>query len=177
MSNLGRAMGQMFGGESASFGEQVRALKQEYGTVTAMAKAVGVDRRTVSRWENPDGRTGIRSPMGASAEKVGRAYREALSKSRVIPSDSNVKVTYGMPGKGGRARRSYTVDGQHLDLRTGTMDQARQAFVVGGGEAAAKAFIDGIQEQWYHDSFEDDMNRQGESDEINSPDTFPSAIG
>lgn len=163
-------MSNLFGGDSASFGDQLRALKQEYGTVTALAKGLGVDRRTIQRWE-----TGaIRAPKASTAEKVGREYRDKRSQGRVVPSDSNVKVGYSMGGKKGRGTRKYTVDGTHLDLRPGTMDQARKAFVVGGGEAAAKAFVDGIRDDWYHDHFEDDL--RGEESDTDSELTSPGSI-
>lgn len=142
------------GGSGGSFRDQLTALKGEYGTVTALARGLGVDRRTIQRWESGK----IREPRPGHAEAVGREWREKTARRG--PSDRDVTVSFTQAKKSGGARRRQ-VDGRSLGLDEGTMNHARQAYIAAGPEAAAAAFVDGIGDDWYHEMFEADLAGEG----------------
>ncbi len=167
MSSLGRGMDRLFsGGEGGTFREQLAALKAEYGTVTALARGLGVDRRTIQRWESGK----IRAPRQSHTEGVGRAFRE--KRARSAPGDADVRVSFTQQKKGG-GTRNRQVDGHALGLEPGTMDSARRAYIADGPEAAAAAFVDGIGDDWYHEMFEEDLTGEGEGDDASVSDPTP----
>jgi len=170
MSQLGDAMGRMFGGTRASFREELAALKREHGTVTALARALGVDRRTIQRWDSGK----IHTPRPATAEKVHRGYRDVVSRGRGR-SDRDVTVSFTQQGRHGRQRQRQ-VTGDRLDLAPGTMRAAREAFVTAGPEAAAAAFVKGIGDDWYHDLFEEDLTGEGEEPDDAVSDPSPTGV-
>lgn len=171
MSNIGDALTRLFSGGPANFTEQLAQLKSEHGSVTAMARELGVDRRTVQRWESGT----IRTPRPATHENVGRAWRDATSKDRRLPSDQGVQVGFTQRRKGGGGR-SRAVSGEQLGLRGGTMSSSRSAYVEGGGEAAASTFVGGIEDNWYHDVFDDDVKGEGKTPDDSSSDPRPSSV-
>lgn len=171
MSNIGDAMGRLFGGPPATFRQQLTALKREHGTVTAAARALGIDRRTFQRWESG----AIRHPRAASTDRVGSAYRSATARARPVPGDDTVSVAFSQRKKGG-GERQRRVDGRHLDLRPGTMDAARRAYIAEGSEAAGAAFVAGIGDDWYHDLFEEDLTGEGMEADETASDPHPGSV-
>lgn len=171
MSALGDAFGSMFGGGSESFREQLSALKQEYGTVTALARGLGVDRRTIQRWESG----AIRQPKASHTEGVGRTYRETRVRNRATPNDDTVKVSFSQAKKGG-GTRERTVTGSRLNLEPGTMDHARRAYVAHGKEGAAAAFVAGIGDSWYHEVFDDSLTAEGDMVDDSVSDPTPTGV-
>jgi hypothetical protein len=171
VSNLGDGFGKLFGGGDASFREQLSALKKEYGTVTAMARGLGVDRRTIQRWESGK----IRQPKAAHTEGVGRTYRETRVRNRSVPNDGNVTVSFSQAKKGGGTRQR-TVTGYRLDLEPGTMDHVRRAYVAHGKEGAAAAFVAGIGDSWYHEVFDDSLTGEGDAVDDTVSDPTPTGV-
>lgn len=173
MSSLGDAFGRMFGdGGGDSFREQLASLKDEFGTVTALARGLGVDRRTIQRWESG----AIRQPKTSHTDAVGRTYRETRVRDhgRTV-TDGSVTVSFGQAKKGGGTRRR-TVTGPRLDLEPGTMDQARRAYVAHGKEGAAAAFVAGIGDSWYHEVFDDELTAEGDQVDDSVSDPTPTGI-
>lgn len=172
MSSLGDGFDRLFGGAgSGSFRDQLSALKEEFGTVTALARGLGVDRRTIQRWESG----AIRQPKTTHTESVGRTYRETRVRDhgRTV-SDGSVTVAFGQAKKGGGTRQR-TVTGHRLNLEPGTMDQARRAYVAHGKEGAAAAFVAGIGDSWYHEVFDDELT--GEGDQVDDSVSDPTPTG
>ncbi len=156
MTRLARQLArQLSGGRAipADFRAQLAELKARYGTVTATAKALGMDRRTLQRYE-----TGaIRTPRPATLEHIEQATRQArVDQAAVATNQLVVEWKYDS-----RTRKLTTTN---LDLRPGTLESMKRAYVRDDQEGIARAFIDGVGEPWYHQMLDDsyDTDVRGE---------------
>lgn len=146
MSALGDGFRRLYGGErrSLSFREQMDVIERAAGSVTAAAREVGVDRRTWQRW-----RTGtIRAPRAERVERVSLTARIA-QMPRATPTDASVRLNTQEPT--GRRR---SLGASNLQIRPGTMDDTRSTWLAtGDGEATARAFRDGVGDEFYRDTY------------------------
>ena len=136
-------IGQMGGGEQpATLRERLTELRQRYGTVTAASRAAGIDRRTWQRMES--GRT--HAPRPSTLDRLSEAFRASEVKD-FGPSSVNFKLNYD-----GRERK---LNATSLKLVPGTAESMAAAYAAGDKEGVARAFIDGVGDDWYHDRIED----------------------
>ncbi len=126
---------------------QMAALKEKLGSVTAAAKAAGMDRRTWQRIES--GKT--RSPKASTGTGVVRELRRVLL-GEAKPAE--VKVAWKQPGRNRTTtftERSGSARAGSTSLKPGTGDAIGASLARGDKEGAARAFLDGIEDPWYAD--------------------------
>lgn len=127
--NLGEAVYKLIAGHSVRQEENPRAMVQrglrEAGGVSQLARAIGVSRTTVQRWNKGS------TPTQASTELLRAALRAAdLSAARAARLSTTDRLTV----KGRQDGRQRTVDlGRYL--RPGTMGRAVEAFMRGASPA------------------------------------------
>lgn len=124
---------------------QMAALKEKLGSVTAAAKAAGMDRRTWQRIES--GKT--RSPKASTGSGVVRELRRAL-----LGGPAEVKVGWKQPGRNRTTtftERSGSGRPGSTSLKPGTGDAVAAKLAQGDKEGAARAFLNGIEDPWYAD--------------------------
>jgi hypothetical protein len=134
VSALADQLARQINGGNGSIRDALSALRDQLGTVTAAAKAAGIDRRTFQR--HMTGK--IRSAKPGTAERV-----------RLAAKGVSVKWSYD-----GRERNLSFGGGSHLKLKPGTPAAIAAAHDRGDREGMAKAFIDGIEDDWYHDALD-----------------------
>lgn len=138
---------QIAGSPASSLHGLLGELRARFGSVTAAARAAGIDRRTWQRYESG----AIRSPKAATLDRLNQTARQARIRDGVDVSRLHVDFRYA-----GRTRR---LTDANLNLAPGTGQAMTSAYLAGDHEGVAQAFIDGIDDGdpdgWYHGQFTD----------------------
>jgi DNA-binding XRE family transcriptional regulator len=125
----------------------VHELRQEYGSLSEAARQIGVDRRTLQRWEATRGgrRT---SPNSDTVIKVRAAVRKLIQQKPHGPTDTN--ITLVTTDKDAPRRQPRHISGRQLQLQPGTMAHIDDAFRKGADPATiGKIFVSRVQTQFY----------------------------
>lgn len=136
---------------------QLAALKQRYGTVTAAAKAAGIGRRT---WQNIESGKS-RHPRPGTLAKVKDEWAAGNPRRN---ESFNVKFTYD-----GRTR---VVGPGQAGLAKGTAESMYAALDSGDREGVARAFLDGVTDEWYHDRWQDAYDEDLRGEEVSDIDDY-----
>jgi DNA-binding XRE family transcriptional regulator len=125
----------------------VHELRQEYGSLSEAAKRIGVDRRTLQRWEATRG--GHRTqPKSDTVIKVRAAVRKLVQARPHGPTDTN--ITLVTTDKDDSRRRPRHISGRQLQLIPGTIARVDELFRNGAEPATiARTFVDAVRTQFY----------------------------
>lgn len=123
--------------------DQVEALKQKHGSVRAAARAAGIPPTSFRRMLQ----TG-RAKEANTGKVVQSVRAERLASD--IPTDQSL-VIKAKDRQGGVRGRERKLTAEKLQLRAGTMDKVREAYLRGDDVGAAKALLAGIGNKWYRD--------------------------
>lgn len=127
----------------------VHELRQEYGSLVRAAKEIGVDRRTLQRWEATGGGRRTSKPKHETEAKVRAAVRRLISER---PRDqlSDTKVLLETTDKDVRRRKPRQINGRQLNLQPGTMARVEAAFRRGEDAGTiGRIFVAGVRTQFY----------------------------
>jgi len=135
MSGLGNWVARTVG-PPATVPQMMADLLREHRTVTAAARAVGMDRRTWQRWA-----TGyVRRPSPAKVERMRAGHDTAVLRD----ADVRLEVTDR------DTDRHRVLDAERLSLRPGTMAAVAAEYrATGDQERAARVFLAGVGDDWY----------------------------
>lgn len=149
--------GRRSGALRPSFTEALRELI-DYRAQTgmsrrAMSRMSGIPETTLRRWDG-----GARPTERDHDRQYGRLlslYRH-ISVSPAVEqrwANNQISITIdGFPAKGGSGRTETRVlDAQRLRLSPGTGEDVLERFYAGDDRGAARAFVAGIGDDWYHD--------------------------
>jgi len=159
MSALGDGLARFFGrgGDVGGWREQLRAvIADNGGNITHTARALGVHRTTVQRWNR-----GAASPGERTRDVLSQAVREANAPR--LDTD-----TLQFQTEGGDGRNRVLGGKSQVRVTDQAAKNARAEWVVtGDAEAAAKELWKGIRDPFYKDYFGDE-DWGTEYDEIDS---------
>lgn len=128
-----------------TFREKAEELRRTAG-VTQGAKIAGVDRRTFQRWFEKWNAGKNPKPRKHSLDLLDFGVRRAWVAT--APGDGAVVLT--VKDRNDTARAARTITAKQLKLAPGTMDRVAEVYVAtGDAEAAAAAFLAGVQDRFY----------------------------
>jgi|SRR5690242_14465699 len=148
MSEQGDALVRQILGVTGDMGfwESLQYLRQHTGSGRKTAAAAGVGKTTVQRWIARQA-----TPSAANRAKVMRAAREASTPAAAPENRFNLKVVRTEPRRRDRsAGREGQIPAHKLQLRPGTLDRARAAYVATGNtDRALAVFVGGVGNDFY----------------------------
>lgn len=158
--SLSKALREMLVKGRPSLAGQLAAVQAQAGSGRKAAKLAGVSEATWRRWKlgttqpKPAGLAGLAAAFGALPAKVQRmASIDQAAAARL----RNGNITLNVEQNGGKEHgRDRKITGAGLRLRQDTGDKVIDRIIAGDDRGAARAFIDGIQDDFYHDWFEFD---------------------
>lgn len=139
-----------------TFDENIRYLRLTAGTGAGAARLAGKAESTLRGWA-----TGRRRPSARSQADIAAKVRELRSHPSKM-GDAGVMLPVISKDRK-RGRRERDLSGVQLDLAPGTLAAAHEIWVsTGDSHAAAKRFVEGIGEPWYHDRLNAAMDEEAE---------------
>lgn len=150
MSGLGDRLVNMMRGREIqqppmTFREKAEELRRTAG-VTNGAKIAGVDRRTFQRWFEKWNAGKNPRPRKHTLDKLDFGVRRAW----VATAPADGAVVLNVKDRNDTARAVRTITAKQLRLSPGTMTRVADVYVAtGDAEAAAAAFLAGVQDRFY----------------------------
>ncbi|GAA1401729.1 hypothetical protein ACFQZ4_52385 [Catellatospora coxensis] len=150
MSGLGNRLVNMMRGREIrqppmTFREKAEELRRTAG-VTKGARIAGVDRRTFQRWFEKWNAGMDPKPRKHSLDKLDFGVRRAW----VATAPADGAVVLNVKDRNDPARATRTITAKQLRLSPGTMTRVADVYVAtGDAEAAAAAFLAGVQDRFY----------------------------
>lgn len=146
MSKLAEILVKQLAGTAVpvSYQAALGEIRQRAGSGRKAAGIIGVNESTFRRMLSGQTRT----PKAATLEKARQALRVLRDRDTGL-AQRDLRITWEYDG------RQRTVGPGSLRLADGTVESMRAAYIKGDREGVARAFIDGIGDQFYHDRFEE----------------------
>ena len=186
-------------GQRLSFDDKLKAVIQSHGSNTAAARHFGVSESTVRRWlgggrSHAPGRRASRDRAGQTVPKGGNLGK-VVEEFTTLPAGGRRAATMS-PGTAAQWRAGFIsatviVGGQSrtIHYREGSGNPARslapgtgrkivEAFLRGDDKGAARAFVGGVQDDWYRERFENgDDDLRGEEFDAADPGSIETTAG
>lgn len=159
-SGLGRrlaeAMGATGGPVPTDLAGQLAEIQARAGSGRAAARMVGVGDGTWRRWRAaaglPGGGAGGKParPSAAGAAKLAAAVISGRVAERAPRVEAMVIRATQRTRSGREDGRQRTMDARSLQLAPGTGEKVAKAYITGGAEAAAVAYLGGVRETSFY---------------------------
>ena len=155
ISPLGKAIERTYGGSRVGLDALMAEIQAQAGSGRKAAKLVGVGETTWRRW-----RSGNTTPKPANLTKVTSAVRGVRAASRPLSAGGlRLKTRDRHDG------RERTIRGGQLGLSDSDIMRIEEAYIADGPDAAAEAFVDAIDDEFYHDYFDGEQHEEAEAGE------------
>lgn len=155
MSDLGDILAQRIaaaGTVPTSARQQAEELVQHFGSGRKAAKALGVNESTLRRIRS--GKTGM--PKSSTAQAIVQTLRTTRVDTERVKAGLPVGFKFdGRPRNLNFHERQPAGNPATNTLKPGTVDRMAAAYGRGDTDGIAQAFIDGVDDGWYQDRFED----------------------
>jgi hypothetical protein len=141
---LGKVLERGYGGTRVDLGVLMAEIQAQAGSGRKAAKLVGVGETTWRRW-----RAGNTTPKPENLTRVKDAVRGVRAAQRPLSTLIQLKTKDVHDG------RERKIGGRQLGLTDADIERIETAYVAHGPDAAARVFVAAIEDDFYHDYFED----------------------
>lgn len=156
MSQLGEFFAAQYGGTRVDLHVLMAEIQAQAGSGRKAAKLVGVGEATWRRW-----RSGGTQPKPENLAKVGSAVRAVRADAKPFnPAAFRIETR-------SKDQRDRKLTGPQLRLDATDARRIDRAYVAGGGEAAAAAFVAAVRvrDDWWADYLDDLLYEDAPDDE------------
>lgn len=139
-----------------TFEQNLAYLRHMGGSGRGAARLAGKGESTLRDWAS-----GRRHANARSQADIAAKVRELRSRPSKMGDPGVILPIVSRDRK--RGKRERDISGAQLALRPGTLDAAHQIWVsTGDADAAARRFVEGIGEPWYHDRLNAALDSEAE---------------